>query len=203
MRFSVAFTTVLAAVAYAAPLAAPVEDSDVTALDVEQSAEQIDDITARDVDMLAQDENEESGVEKRQIIAGVVVAVLTAVGSDLAMEAADAAITASANLIKAITNWTTARENFTKNTVKTMYSKLPSGMSAAVCYNMGYTFANNKHSSPVKAKLTANVLNTDYDCMYMAKGNTFTANGDGGYINLATQYASSCKYDSTKKTLTC
>lgn len=87
----------------------------------------------------------------------------------------------------------------------------------AICYNMGYDFANADHSEITSVQLKSGSLHTEfvthprrlltaetrpgqlltgnsYDCMYMQKGNTFFPRGDGGFINYSYNSDGSCTH---------
>lgn len=79
----------------------------------------------------------------------------------------------------------------------------PAAYPGVACYNMGYKLKNDNVEGKINAKLTSGVLNTDYDCMYVGKGNAFYTQGDGGYINLSYRYSSGCSYDGSTGDLSC
>ncbi|KAL8358874.1 hypothetical protein RB601_008226 [Gaeumannomyces tritici] len=139
----------------------------------------------------------EAQLEKREIITGIVTSIAITVGTDLATRAANAGI----KLIKDISNWTSAREKFTKATVDEMWAKNPDPTQwvAAICNNVGYNLKNPQGiTGKVSVDLKQGALKTNYDCFYMAKGNTFSSTGDGGYINLATRNNAACKFTKGK-----
>lgn len=59
---------------------------------------------------------------------------------------------------------TEARESFTQKVTAEMWSKNPSPGTyvAAICYNMGYNFANADHSEVTKVELKSGSLHTEY-----------------------------------------
>lgn len=59
---------------------------------------------------------------------------------------------------------TEAREEFTQKVTAQMWSENPSPGTyvAAICYNMGYTFANADHSEVTSVKLKSGSLHTEY-----------------------------------------
>ncbi|KAI6379160.1 hypothetical protein MCOR25_002036 [Pyricularia grisea] len=136
---------------------------------------------------------------KEQITAAITEAVKDAVTA-LAVKGAKM----GAQFVKDLKNWTNAREEFTKATVKEMWEAQTdkNTFPAAVCYNMGYKAEGA--AGLIKVDLKSGLLKTDYDCFYMPGNSNFKAEGDGGFINLAIQSDSNrCKYDSKAKTLTC
>ncbi|TLD15269.1 hypothetical protein PspLS_10738 [Pyricularia sp. CBS 133598] len=136
---------------------------------------------------------------KEQITAAITEAVKDAVTA-LAVKGAKM----GAQFVKDLKNWTNAREEFTKATVKEMWAAQTDkkAFPAAVCYNMGYKA--DGAAGKIKVDLKSGLLHTDYDCFYMPGNSVFKGEGDGGYINLAIQSDSTrCKFDSKAKSLTC
>lgn len=120
--------------------------------------------------------------------------------------AAKAAIDAAIELIQNLTNWTNARETFTRTTAYTMLVNNPDTATyvGTVCYNQDYTLLNDMHSEITSVELALGVLTTDYDCFYMQAGNTFYPQGEGGYINVASYwYTGKCTSDSATGNLVC
>lgn len=156
---------------------------------------------------VAIDEEAEAHIEKRQIITGIVTQVAITVGTEVATQAINAAI----KLIQDVSNWTSAREQFTKATVAQMWAKNPDPKkyAAAICNNVGYKFKNGDGGAIGKSSvdLKQGSLHTNYDCFFLEAGNTFYSTGDGGYINLAMRHLSTCKFDKgnkkTKPSLAC
>ncbi|KAL8298201.1 hypothetical protein RB598_001449 [Gaeumannomyces tritici] len=141
---------------------------------------------------------EEAHIEKREIITGIVTSIAITVGTELATKAVNAGI----KLIKDVANWTSAREQFTKATVAQMMAENPDPKkyAAAICNNVGYSFKDGDGAvGKVSVDLKQGALKTNYDCFYMAFGNTFFSSGDGGYINLAMRHSTSCKFDKGNK----
>ncbi|KAL8382471.1 hypothetical protein RB595_006315 [Gaeumannomyces hyphopodioides] len=143
--------------------------------------------------------SEEAHIEKREIITGIVTSIAITVGTEIATKAVNAGI----KLIKDISNWTSAREQFTKATVAEMMTQNPDPKkyAAAICNNVGYNFKNGDGGAvgKVSVDLKQGALKTNYDCFYMEFGNTFFSTGDGGYINLAARHSSTCKFSSGNK----
>ncbi|KAG6364574.1 hypothetical protein INS49_006176 [Diaporthe citri] len=144
-------------------------------------------------------ETNEAALEKRVVVEALVMAAATAAVGQVAVKAVDAAI----GLVKDLSDWTEARESFTQKVTAEMWSKNPSPGTyvAAICYNMDYTFANADHSEATKVELKSGSLHTDYDCMFMQKGNTFFPQGDGGFINYSYNSDGSCTH--TAESLAC
>lgn len=143
-------------------------------------------------------------IESRQAITGAITTAVTSVVTDVVSDLTVKGINKAGGLIKALTNWTAAREQFTKDTTKAMWdgqadkNKYP----AAICYNMAYTAPGAVGKA--KANLKSSALKTDYDCFFLPAGATFKYTGDGGYINLAIQSNSAkCKFDNKAKTVVC
>ncbi|KAK2604582.1 hypothetical protein N8I77_007499 [Diaporthe amygdali] len=141
----------------------------------------------------------DAALEKRVVVEALIMAAATAAVGQVAVRAVDAAI----DLIKDVSDWTDARESFTQNVTAQMWSQNPSPGTyvAAICYNMGYEFANADHSEVTTVELKSGSLHTDYDCMFMQKGNTFFPQGDGGFINYSYNSDGSCKH--TDASLAC
>ncbi|TLS26660.1 hypothetical protein PpBr36_04031 [Pyricularia pennisetigena] len=136
---------------------------------------------------------------KEEITAAITEAVKDAVTA-LAVKGAKM----GAQFVKDLKNWTNAREEFTKTTVKGMWEAQTDkkAFPAAVCYNMGYKA--DGAAGKVKVDLKSGLLHTDYDCFYMPGNSVFKGEGDGGFINLAIQSDNNrCTFDSKAKTLTC
>ncbi|KAI4631233.1 hypothetical protein J4E81_005085 [Alternaria sp. BMP 2799] len=112
--------------------------------------------------------------------------------------------TAALNIAKDAIDWNAAREAFTKATVAEMIKRAGPG-EAAVCYNKGYDVTKpNQMRELSSVRFKSGVLNTDYDCFLMSgPDNSFYSRGDGGYINLAIQSPSNCKFDSATSDLYC
>jgi hypothetical protein len=122
----------------------------------------------------------------------VTVAILTAVGTAAATAVVNEAVQAAASFIGDIVNFDAGREAFTKQTTDAMMANNPdpARFQAAACYNQGFSVAdpaNIDGQSSVDFRL--GVLNTDYECMYIAAPNQFFTEGDGGFINVSTNRA--------------
>ncbi|KAK8001013.1 hypothetical protein PG991_013235 [Apiospora marii] len=145
-------------------------------------------------------------LEDRQVTAAVV-SILGIVGTAALTEITTQAVDAAIDMVKNLSEWNEAREEFTKATVKGMMDKNPdpTNLVAAVCYNMAYkleTPANVDSTASLSFKLGN--LHTNFDCMYIKAPNSFYTEGDGGYVNLAYDYSSSrCTFDQTTGDLTC
>lgn len=126
---------------------------------------------------------EEPAVDRR----GAAASVASAAGTEAAKQAAKMAVQAVADLISNIMKWNSARQTFTKETVKQMMdnNKDPT-IVAAACYNKGYRLQNEQNidgKTSVNFKLGA--LHTNYDCMYLRAPNAFWTDSDGGYQNVS------------------
>ncbi|KAI6347842.1 hypothetical protein MCOR25_010872 [Pyricularia grisea] len=144
---------------------------------------------------------EEPALEKR----GASADIATSFGSEAAKQAAKIAVQAVANLISDIMKWDTARQTFTKQTVKQMMdnTKDPT-IVAAACYNKGYRVKNAKNvDGKTSVDFKLGPLHTNYDCMYLRAPNAFWTDSDGGYQNLAYRYTKACTFDSKTGDLTC
>lgn len=129
----------------------------------------------------------------------------SAATSAVVSAAAKAAVEAAIALIQNLSDWTNARETFTKTTAYTMLVNNPdASYVAAICNNQAYTLLNSLHSEITSVELELGSLSTDYDCFYMQAGNTFYQGGEGGYINVAKYwYTGLCTSDSVTGDLVC
>jgi hypothetical protein len=118
----------------------------------------------------------------------VTVAILTAAGTAAATAIVTEAVNAAVAFIGDVANFDSAREAFTVQTTDAMMANNPdpARFQAAACYNKGFSVAdpaNIDGQSSVEFKL--GLLNTDYECMYIAAPNQFFTEGDGGLINVS------------------
>lgn len=118
----------------------------------------------------------------------VTVAILTAAGTAAATAIVTEAVNAAVAFIGDVANFDSAREAFTKQTTDAMMANNPdpARFQAAACYNKGFSVAdpaNIDGQSSVEFKL--GVLNTDYECMYIAAPNQFYTESEGGFINVS------------------
>jgi hypothetical protein len=61
----------------------------------------------------------------------------------------------------------------------------PARFQAAACYNQGFSVADPANiDGQNSVKFSLGLLNTDYECMYIAAPNQFFTEGDGGFINV-------------------
>ncbi|KAK8034869.1 hypothetical protein PG993_009864 [Apiospora rasikravindrae] len=141
-------------------------------------------------------------IQKREILTAIVTTAGTAVVVDLTTRAVNAATA----LVKDISNWDKARQDFTQATAKAMMDNNPDATKyvAAACYNKDYSVSNPENTdgkTSVSFKLGA--LSTNYDCLYMKAPNTFYTHGDGGYQNLAYRNTNACTFDQSTGDLAC
>jgi hypothetical protein len=149
-------------------------------------------------------EARENNLSKREpVLATILVAAGTAAVSAVVSEA----VSATAKFIGDVQNFDSAREAFTQQTTKEMMARNPdpTRFQAAACYNQGFSVAdpaNIDGQNSVEFKL--GLLNTDYECMYIAAPNQFFTEGDGGFINVSSTYTRKLRITSTNnKTLAC
>jgi len=103
-------------------------------------------------------------------------------------QAAGRFINALLNKLVSLSDWTPARETFTKQTTSLMWQNNPdpSRWVGAACYNKGWHVKDpSAISDVVSMKLSLGALNTNYDCMYIGHNNQFYTDSDGGYINVS------------------
>ncbi|KDN62278.1 hypothetical protein CSUB01_09663 [Colletotrichum sublineola] len=147
--------------------------------------------------------NDSHLVERQAGVAGAI----TTIGNGAMSVATGAAVNLVTDTLRAIVDWTKARETFTKQTTDEMWKKNPdpAKFPAAICYNQGYRVADpNGVDGKASVTLRSNVLKTNYDCMYMTGANQFFTDGDGGLINLSYSYDSKrCTFDQSTGDLSC
>ncbi|KAK1991770.1 hypothetical protein LX36DRAFT_734445 [Colletotrichum falcatum] len=138
---------------------------------------------------------------------GGVTGAITSIGNSAMSVATGVAVNLVTDTLRAIVDWTKARETFTQQTTDAMWKKNPdpSKFPAAVCYNKGYRLENpDGVDGKASVTLRSNLLHTDYDCMYMTGPNQFYTDGDGGLINLSYSYdGNRCTFDKSTGDLTC
>jgi hypothetical protein len=118
----------------------------------------------------------------------VTAAILTAAGTAAVTAIVTEAVNAAVAFIGDVANFDAAREAFTVQTTEAMMASNPdpARFQAAACYNKAFTVAdpaNIDGQSSVEFKL--GLLNTDYECMYIAAPNQFFTESDGGLINVS------------------
>lgn len=118
----------------------------------------------------------------------VTTAILLAAGTAAVSAVVTQAVDAATKFIGDVSNFDSAREAFTQQTTKEMMARNPdpARFQAAACYNQGFSVAdpaNIDGQNSVEFKL--GLLNTDYECMYIAAPNQFFTEGDGGFINVS------------------
>ncbi|GKU06651.1 hypothetical protein FLAG1_09565 [Fusarium langsethiae] len=136
----------------------------------------------------------------------VTAAILTAAGTAAVTALVNEAVQAAVGFIGDISNFDAGREAFTVQTTQAMMANNPdpARFQAAACYNQGFSVAdpaNIDGQSSVEFRL--GILNTDYECMYIAAPNQFFTEGDGGLINLSFTHTDRCTFDSETADLTC
>jgi hypothetical protein len=135
----------------------------------------------------------------------VLAAILVAAGTAAVSAVVSEAVTATAKLIGDISNFDSAREAFTKETTKAMMAKNPNParFQAAACYNKAFSVANPANiDGQNSVKFSLGLLNTDYECMYIAAPNQFFTEGDGGFINVSLIYMRKLESNLTDNTTT-
>ncbi|KAK2042159.1 hypothetical protein LZ31DRAFT_624390 [Colletotrichum somersetense] len=146
----------------------------------------------------------DSRLAERQ--AGVIGAV-TQIGNGVMSVATGAAVNLVTDTLRAIVDWTKARETFTQQTTDEMWKKNPdpAKFPAAICYNKGYRLADpNGIDGKASVTLRSNLLKVNYDCMYMTGANQFFTDSDGGLINLSYSYdGNRCTFDQSTGDLSC
>ncbi|RFN45617.1 hypothetical protein FIE12Z_10119 [Fusarium flagelliforme] len=136
----------------------------------------------------------------------VTAAILTAAGTAAVTALVNEAVQAAVGFIGDISNFDAGREAFTVQTTEAMMANNPDPerFQAAACYNKAFSVAdpaNIDGQSSVEFRL--GILNTDYECMYIAAPNQFFTEGDGGLINLSFTHTDRCTFDQATADLTC
>ncbi|KAL8312455.1 hypothetical protein RB597_002868 [Gaeumannomyces tritici] len=191
MQFKNIFVLALPVAVLAAPIVAPAADN-------------VAELVVRDVAAAEHQLGARQDI-KQELIATVISAAKDIV-RDVATAVAAEGVKKAGQAIKALKNWTPAREAFTKATSAEMWAKNPdpTKYAAAICYNMGYSITDPAGvEGLVKARLKSGLLKTDYDCFFMTAGNTMNLKGDGGFINLSFNADKRCTYDKNTKVIRC
>lgn len=135
----------------------------------------------------ARDDSAHSLIKREPVIASILVAAGTAAVSAVVTEAVNAAV----KLIGDISNFDSAREAFTQQTTEAMIAKNPdpAKFQAAACYNKAFSVADPaKIDGQNSVKFSLGLLNTDYECLYIAAPNQFFTESDGGFINVSLKF---------------
>lgn len=135
----------------------------------------------------ARDDSAHSLIKREPVIASILVAAGTAAVSAVVTEAVNAAV----KLIGDISNFDSAREAFTQQTTEAMMAKNPdpAKFQAAACYNKAFSVADPaKIDGQNSVKFSLGLLNTDYECLYIAAPNQFFTESDGGFINVSLKF---------------
>ena len=114
----------------------------------------------------------------------MVTAIVATVGTAVLTELTTKAINGASSLVKDISNWDSARQDFTKATVKSMMdNNKDAAYVAAACYNKGYRVTNPENvDGKTSVSFKSGALHTNYDCMYLKAPNTFYTDGDNGFM---------------------
>jgi hypothetical protein len=129
--------------------------------------------------------NDSARLTKRE---PVLAAILLAAGTAAVSAVVTEAVSATVKLIGDVSNFDEAREAFTQQTTDAMMAKNPdpARFQAAACYNQGFSVADPANiDGQNSVKFSLGLLNTDYECMYIAAPNQFFTEGDGGFINVS------------------
>ncbi|KAH3992737.1 hypothetical protein HBI25_203520 [Parastagonospora nodorum] len=159
-------------------------------------------VPAKSVALEARD-NSAHGLTKRE---PVIAAILLAAGTAAVSAVVTEAVTATAAFIGDVSNFDAARESFTQQTTREMMARNPdpARFQAAACYNNAFTVADPANiDGQNSVKFSLGLLNTDYECMYIAAPNQFFTEGDGGFINLSFTHTDRCTFDEATDDLTC
>ncbi|RYP04466.1 hypothetical protein DL764_004436 [Monosporascus ibericus] len=136
----------------------------------------------------------------------VTATILTAAGTALVTAVIQRAVTEVADLIGDIASFDAGREAFTKQTTDAMFAQNPdpARFQAAACYNQAFSFADPANvDGQTSVEFRQGLLNTDYECFFIAAPNQFFTEGDGGFINLSITHSDRCTFDSATSDLTC
>ncbi|RBR25716.1 uncharacterized protein FIESC28_01469 [Fusarium coffeatum] len=136
----------------------------------------------------------------------VTAAILTAAGTAAVTAIVNEAVKAAVGFIGDISNFDAGREAFTVQTTEAMMANNPDPerFQAAACYNQGFSVADPANiDGQSSVEFSLGILNTDYECMYIAAPNQFFTEGDGGLINLSFTHTDRCTFDQETADLTC
>jgi hypothetical protein len=136
------------------------------------------------VTLEARDVSAHSITKREPVFAAILLAAGTAAVSAVVTEAVSAAVA----FIGDVASFDNAREAFTQQTTDTMMAKNPNPtrFQAAACYNKAFTVADPANiDGQTSVKFSLGLLNTDYECMYIAAPNQFFTESDGGFINVS------------------
>ncbi|KAM0326245.1 hypothetical protein ACHAQA_006842 [Verticillium albo-atrum] len=124
-------------------------------------------------------------LNKREPVSAVILATIgTAAVTAVVTEAVGAVV----SFIGDISNFDSGREAFTQQTTEAMMANNPdpARFVAAACYNQAFEIADPANSDgQTSVEFSLGILNTDYECMYLAAPNQFFTQGDGGFINVS------------------
>ncbi|EJT74869.1 hypothetical protein GGTG_08707 [Gaeumannomyces tritici R3-111a-1] len=146
-------------------------------------------------------------VSNRRKLAGQFVDALILSGVvDVAATKVSEGLILAFDKVKDAPDFDAARKAFTQDAVRELFDANPDPAvyQAAVCYSSEFTVADPAAvagKTSLELKSTTGALRTTYECFYMGAPNTFTALGDGGFVNLAIQSSDRCKFEG--KVLTC
>ncbi|RYP13367.1 hypothetical protein DL765_006908 [Monosporascus sp. GIB2] len=142
-------------------------------------------------------------LQKREPVSAVILAT---VGTALVTAVVERAVTEVADLIGDIASFDAGREAFTQQTTDAMFAQNPdpARFQAAACYNQGFSFADPANvDGQTSVEFRQGLLNTDYECFYIAAPNQFFTEGEGGFINLSITHSDRCTFDAATADLTC
>ncbi|KAH7325613.1 hypothetical protein B0I35DRAFT_474367 [Stachybotrys elegans] len=149
------------------------------------------------------EERENQTLQKRE---PVTATILAAVGSAVLSAVVEQAVSAAAGFIGDVASFDSGREAFTQQTTQAMFDNNPdpARFQAAACYNQDFGFADPANvDGQTRVEFAQGILNTDYECFYIAAPNQFFTFGDGGFINLSVTFSDRCTFDSETADLTC
>lgn len=135
-------------------------------------------------------------------------ALPTSSATGAAAEAGKLAVgAAAAAQVRDIIDWAAGREAFTRATTRAMWERNPDyGIYvAAVCYDQGYGLSDPAavREGVVSVSLVSGVLDADYDCLYLGRGESSYTYGEGGYVNLGYTHSAACRYQADSGDLWC
>ncbi|KAI9166404.1 hypothetical protein HJFPF1_02505 [Paramyrothecium foliicola] len=148
-------------------------------------------------------EESDASLQKREPVSATIIG---AVGSAVLTTVIEQAVSAAVGFIGDIASFDSGREAFTQQTTQAMFANNPdpARFQAAACYNQAFDFADPANvDGQTSVEFSQGLLNTDYECFYIAAPNQLFTRGDGGFINLSITHTDRCTFDSETSDLTC
>ncbi|KAF4550844.1 Hypothetical protein D9617_15g041940 [Elsinoe fawcettii] len=194
MKFSTILLTAFAATVYASPIA-------------EAETVDVHDVTFK----YADDQPHAETAELAKRIEPVTMTIVGIVGTKVLVLAVKAAAEKIMEFGKQAQNWNKDREEFLRVSVNEFWQANPDkvGFPAVACYNKGYHTKEPVASNGGKSAIwnltykKGAFLKTDWDCMYIDRGNSFYTWAEGGFRNLRYKHTDVCTFQQASGDLYC